>query len=55
MSCTTTDRIGLRSVLFGCFLANGVANVIIVLIVYVILSGQLTPRRENVQYKVVVD
>ena len=46
---TTTDRIGLRSVLFG------VANFIIVLIVYVIFSGQLTPRRENIQYKVVVD
>ena len=37
------------------FMTNGVANFIIVLIVYVIFSGQLAPRRENVQYKVVVD
>ena len=37
------------------FMTNGVANFIIVLIVYVIFSGQLTPRRENIQYKAVVD
>ena len=37
------------------FMTNGVANFIIVLIVYVIFSGQLTPRRENIQYKAAVD
>ena len=36
-------------------MTNGVANFIIVLIVYVIFSGQLTPRRENIQYKAAVD
>ena len=40
-------------------MTNGVANFVIVLIVYVIcycvFSGQLTPRRENVQYKAAVD
>ena len=40
-------------------MTNGAANFIIVLIVYVIcycmFSGQLTPRRENVQYKAAID
>ena len=40
-------------------MTNGAANFIIVLTVYVIcycmFSGQLTPRRENVQYKAAID
>ena len=40
-------------------MTNGVTNSIVVLIGYVIcycmFSGQLTPRRENVQYKAAVD